>query len=67
MRRLGYKASAEQFAPLELLKFSQLTEEKGFDSVFLSAIIFNHGVIPTVTHHSQWPGLGQLSGREHLT
>src|ERR1700729_2308130 len=34
--RLGYKASAEQFSPRELLDFSRLAEESGFDSVFIS-------------------------------
>jgi coenzyme F420-dependent glucose-6-phosphate dehydrogenase len=34
--KLGYKASAEQFGPRELLKFSLLAEELGFDSVFVS-------------------------------
>jgi coenzyme F420-dependent glucose-6-phosphate dehydrogenase len=34
--KLGYKASAEQFAPLALLDFSVLAEEVGFDSVFIS-------------------------------
>jgi len=34
--KLGYKASAEQFGPRELLKFSVLAEELGFDSVFVS-------------------------------
>src|SRR6202051_81623 len=34
--KLGYKASAEQFAPRELLEFSVLAEEAGFDSVFVS-------------------------------
>src|SRR6202167_2307053 len=34
--KLGYKASAEQFAPGELLGFSCLAEEVGFDSVFIS-------------------------------
>jgi coenzyme F420-dependent glucose-6-phosphate dehydrogenase len=33
---LGYKASAEQFGPTELLGFSVLAEEVGFDSVFVS-------------------------------
>jgi coenzyme F420-dependent glucose-6-phosphate dehydrogenase len=33
---LGYKASAEQFGPNELLKFSILAEARGFDSVFVS-------------------------------
>ena len=36
MIRLGYKASAEQFGPTELLRFSVLAEELGFDSVFIS-------------------------------
>lgn len=36
MVRFGYKASAEQFAPAELLRFSVLAEEQGFDSVFVS-------------------------------
>lgn len=36
MLRLGYKASAEQFGPRELLEFSCLAEEVGFDSVFIS-------------------------------
>jgi coenzyme F420-dependent glucose-6-phosphate dehydrogenase len=34
--RIGYKASAEQFGPNELLEFSCLAEEAGFDSVFIS-------------------------------
>lgn len=34
--RLGYKASAEQFGPNELLDFSVLAEQRGFDSVFIS-------------------------------
>lgn len=34
--RFGYKASAEQFAPAELLDFAVLAEECGFDSVFIS-------------------------------
>ncbi|MBX9699573.1 MAG: glucose-6-phosphate dehydrogenase (coenzyme-F420) [Acetobacteraceae bacterium] len=36
MLKLGYKASAEQFAPGPLLDFSVLAEEVGFDSVFIS-------------------------------
>ena len=36
MLTLGYKASAEQFAPREILKFARLAEELGFDSVFVS-------------------------------
>jgi coenzyme F420-dependent glucose-6-phosphate dehydrogenase len=34
--RLGYKASAEQFGPNELLEFSIFAEARGFDSVFIS-------------------------------
>lgn len=36
MVRFGYKASAEQFAPAELLRFGVAAEEAGFDSVFVS-------------------------------
>jgi coenzyme F420-dependent glucose-6-phosphate dehydrogenase len=36
MLKLGYKASAEQFGPTELLQFSRIAEEMGFDSVFIS-------------------------------
>jgi len=36
MLKLGYKASAEQFGPRELLDFGCLAEELGFDSVFIS-------------------------------
>lgn len=36
MLRLGYKASAEQFGPNELLNFAVLAEQRGFDSVFIS-------------------------------
>jgi len=34
--RLGYKASAEQFGPADLLRFSIAAERQGFDSVFVS-------------------------------
>ena len=34
--KLGYKASAEQFGPRELLDFSCLAETVGFDSIFVS-------------------------------
>ncbi len=34
--RLGYKASAEQFGPNELLDYAMLAESRGFDSVFIS-------------------------------
>ncbi|WP_154794019.1 glucose-6-phosphate dehydrogenase (coenzyme-F420) [Occultella kanbiaonis] len=36
MLRLGYKASAEQFAPRDLLGYTVLAEQAGFDSVFVS-------------------------------
>ncbi len=36
MIRFGYKASAEQFAPTELLNYGVLAEQLGFDSVFVS-------------------------------
>lgn len=34
--KLGYKASAEQFGPRELLEYSVLAEHSGFDSVWIS-------------------------------
>src|SRR5260221_12027795 len=34
--RLGYKASAEQFGPRELLDFTTEAEERGFDSAWIS-------------------------------
>ncbi|MDH6132898.1 coenzyme F420-dependent glucose-6-phosphate dehydrogenase [Kitasatospora sp. MAA4] len=36
MTKFGYKASAEQFAPRELLDYSVQAEKHGFDSVFIS-------------------------------
>ena len=36
MLKLGYKASAEQFRPKELLDYAVLAEKLGFDSVFVS-------------------------------
>lgn len=36
MLKLGYKASAEQFGPNELLEFSVQAEQHGFDSVWVS-------------------------------
>ncbi|HJS84350.1 MAG TPA: glucose-6-phosphate dehydrogenase (coenzyme-F420) [Acetobacteraceae bacterium] len=36
MLKLGYKASAEQFGPRDLLAFAIRAEETGFDSVFVS-------------------------------
>jgi len=34
--KVGYKASAEQFGPAELLRFAIVADEVGFDSVFVS-------------------------------
>jgi len=34
--KIGYKASAEQFAPRELVEYAVLTEEVGLDSVTVS-------------------------------
>ena len=36
MLKIGYKASAEQFGPNELLDFACVAEDVGFDSVFVS-------------------------------
>src|SRR3712207_9537094 len=36
MLKLGYKASAEQFAPSALLEFGVLADQAGFDSCFVS-------------------------------
>lgn len=36
MLRIGYKASAEQFGPRELLELARLAEQLGYDSVFVS-------------------------------
>jgi len=36
MLKLGYKASAEQFSPRDLLEFAVVAEEVGFDSVWVS-------------------------------
>ncbi len=36
MLQFGYKASAEQFGPNQLLDFALLAERRGFDSVFIS-------------------------------
>jgi coenzyme F420-dependent glucose-6-phosphate dehydrogenase len=36
MLKLGYKASAEQFAPRELLDYAVLAEQAGMDSVWIS-------------------------------
>src|ERR1700710_2154219 len=65
--RLGYKASAEQFAPAELLRYSLLAEELDFDSVAISDHFqpFRHtgGHAP-----SAFPWLGALAARsERIT
>jgi coenzyme F420-dependent glucose-6-phosphate dehydrogenase len=36
MLKIGYKASAEQFGPTDLLNYAVLAEEHGFDSVMVS-------------------------------
>ncbi len=36
MIKIGYKASAEQFGPSELLRYAGVAEQVGFDSVFIS-------------------------------
>jgi coenzyme F420-dependent glucose-6-phosphate dehydrogenase len=36
MLKLGYKASAEQFAPRELVEFAVHAEQAGLDSVWIS-------------------------------
>ncbi|HEY1479522.1 MAG TPA: TIGR03557 family F420-dependent LLM class oxidoreductase [Gaiellales bacterium] len=60
--RLGYKASAEQFAPAELLRFALLAEQLEFDSVAISDHFqpFRHrgGHAP-----SAFPWLGALAAR----
>lgn len=60
--RFGYKASAEQFAPTQLLDFAVLAETAGFDSVFVSDHLqpWNHegGHAPAAI-----PWLGALGAR----
>jgi len=60
--RFGYKASAEQFAPTELLDYGVLAEKVGFDSVFVSDHLqpWNHegGHAPAAM-----PWLGALGAR----
>src|ERR671917_255467 len=62
MLKFGYKASAEQFAPRELLDFSVLAERSGFDSVFISDHLqpwrHNGGHAPAAL-----PWLGALAAR----
>ena len=67
MVRFGYKASAEQFAPAELLRFAVVAEEVGFDSVFVSDHLqpWRHdgGHAPAAL-----PWLGALGARtDHVT
>ena len=56
--RFGYKASAEQFAPRELLEFSVLAENLGLTR-YLSATTFSHGATPVGTHPSRSRGSGR--------
>ena len=62
MLKLGYKASAEQFAPGPLLDFACLAEKVGFDSVYISDHFqpwkHNDGHAP-----SSLAWLGALGGR----
>lgn len=66
--RLGYKASAEQFAPRELLEYASLAEEMGFDTIAVSDHFqpwrHNGGHSPASLC---WLGaLGQLTERARL-
>jgi coenzyme F420-dependent glucose-6-phosphate dehydrogenase len=60
--RFGYKASAEQFGPGELLEYGVLAEQAGFDSIFVSDHLqpWNHegGHAPAAM-----PWLGALGAR----
>lgn len=60
--RFGYKASAEQFGPGELLDYGVLAEQAGFDSIFVSDHLqpWNHegGHAPAAM-----PWLGALGAR----
>ncbi|MFB2584359.1 glucose-6-phosphate dehydrogenase (coenzyme-F420) [Herbiconiux liukaitaii] len=60
--RFGYKASAEQFGPSELLEYGVLAEKVGFDSIFVSDHLqpWNHegGHAPAAM-----PWLGALGAR----
>jgi coenzyme F420-dependent glucose-6-phosphate dehydrogenase len=57
MLTLGYKASAEQFGPRDLLAFAIYAERAGFESVFV-ATTSSRGATPTAT-----PALPRLAGR----
>ncbi|HEY7629228.1 MAG TPA: LLM class flavin-dependent oxidoreductase, partial [Thermoleophilaceae bacterium] len=50
MLKLGYKASAEQFGPRELVEYAVLAEELGYDSIWSS-------------DHIAWPDPATLESR----
>jgi coenzyme F420-dependent glucose-6-phosphate dehydrogenase len=52
---IGYKASAEQFAPRDLVEFAVRAEEVGLDSVVVSDH-FQPWRTMVVTRRSRWPG-----------
>ena len=56
--RIGYKASAEQFSPRELVEFAVQAEQVGLDSVMIS----DHF---QPWRHTRWPRpvLDGLAGR----
>ena len=58
--RLGYKASAEQFAPSALLDFAVEAEQAGFDSV---RSIIPSLKQPTATRHSRGLDGGVLAAQ----
>ena len=53
--RFGYKVSAEQFGPSELLEFAVVAESAA-STPPRSAITFNPGGTPLVTRRSRWRG-----------
>jgi hypothetical protein len=64
MIKLGYKASAKQFGPRELLKFGCIAKEVGFNSVFSrfqGPATGRRSVLPSRERHflqqRGWPGL----------
>jgi coenzyme F420-dependent glucose-6-phosphate dehydrogenase len=74
MLKLGYKASAEQFGPRELLNFSVLAEEVGFDSRNRPnrSLNFGHSIpvagtsfkdSPVPAPSSSGPNASRLAGR----
>ena len=56
MLTLGYKASAEQFAPAKLLDFGILAEQAGFDILLHLATTSSPGSTPTAMRPIRWPG-----------